>query len=656
MEGRTMVSHKKVILAIVVVFVFFSIQSLSAQEKWGKVSKEILQMKTFTEDTSAKGVFLFDVADMEVGVNSSTWFLEMKRHVRIKILTEEGKDLANIKIPFWHKDKLDNIEAQTILPSGKKIKLKGNQIFEESVRNNWKQKVFAIPGVAIGSVVEYKYNFYTEYLTNLEPWYFQNSEYTQVSQLSIILYPQFSYNVFYQNVFGEDTSPTEEQIFLVGTGGKKVKKFTWHLEDIQPIKKEPFMRTVNDYRMAMFFQLLEYRSPYQYYKFIKTWDDLAEKMNQVYDDYIKGNGDFKAVLQSVVEDSARAEDKIRNIYNYVRDEIASEWVYTIYPKEKSDKVLEEKKGRLSDKNILLINLLREAGFEANPLLISTRSHGRFAANWPQLDQFNLMIVNVKSGYNNYFLDANEKYCPFGNLPDYDIVEEGFLITGKTGQIIQIPAPKQLNMITYKTNGALNDQGDLIAYTNIRYEGYRASEKRESLDDEDDLNKYFKKWIADRFPAAELDSFRVDETEIIEHPLVVSLYYRVPEYAQVVGDKCYLSAPLVSKIGKNPFHSPKRNFPVEFNYLSGWSENIRLTLPDGYAAEELPEPKVKKMNGVIYLCDCKKDGNDLVSRKQFVVKQMAFYPQEYEQLRAIYSDIISSEESQIVLSTIGGETE
>lgn len=646
-----MFNHRIIILMIGFIAASLSFQPLTAQEKWGKVSKEILQMKTFPSDTSASGIFLFDIADMVVGDNSSGLFLEMKRHVRIKILTEEGKDLANVKILYWYKDKVDNIDAQAILPSGKKVKLKGNQIFEESVRNNWKQKVFAIPGVEVGSVIEYKYDFYTEYLTRLEPWYFQNSEYTLMSQLSVVLYPEYSYNVFYQNVYGEEKDPVEEQIFLPGSRGKRVKKFTWRLGDIEPIRKEPYMKTINDYRMALFFQLLAYQNPYQYYKFIKTWDDLAEKMAEYYQDYIKEDDDFKTVLRDILPDTALAEEKVKSIYNYVKDEITSDWIYTIFPEEKSSKVLEDKKARLPDKNILLINLLRQAGFEADPVLISTRSHGRFTPNWPQLDQFNLMIVKAKSGSKTYFLDASEKYCPFGFLPDRDVVEEGFLISGKTGQIINIPAPRNINMITYDTRGELNEEGDLTAKTEIRYDGYRAAQKRENIDEEDDLKEYFQKWIANIFPAAELDSFQVSEAEAIELPLVVSLSYRVPEYAQVVGEKFYFPVPLVSKIGKNPFHKPKRNFPVDFNYLSGWTEDTHLTFPAGYVAEETPGPKVKKMDGVIYVCDCRNTENELVSRKQFLVKKMTFLPEEYEQLRAIYSEIISSEESPIVLSGI-----
>lgn len=620
-----------------------------AQEKWGKVSKEILQMKTFSPDTAANAVFLFDVGDMEVGVSSEGLFMEMKRHVRIKILTEEGKKFANVKIPYWHKDKVDDIKAHTILPTGKKSKLKGNQIFEENVSNRWKQKVFAIPGVEVGSVIEYKYKFRTEYLTNLEPWYFQNSAYTLYSKLSIILYPQYSYTVFYQNVYGEDAHPVEEEMYLLSAGKKKVKRFTWFLENLKPIRKEPYMRALNDYRMAIFFQLLEYKSPYTYYKFIKTWDDLAEKISKSYADYLKQDDELKKVAQQLVGDTLDEETQIKVLYNYVRDEIETDWTYSRYPREKPKKVYKNKKGRLTEKNFLLINLLRQVGLQAKPMLISTRSHGRIKSKWPQLDQFNLVVAYVKAGYKTYILDTSQKYCPFGTLPSYDIVEQGFLVTGKTGKIINIPQPKQINMISYNTSAELNDVGDLKAECTIRYEGYRAITKREILEKKDDKQEYFNKWIANEFPAAELDSFKVEGFESVEQPLTLFLYFHVPEFAQIVSDNIYFPPPLISKISKNPFHSVKRNFPVEYNYLRGWNENIRLKLPEGYQIEEMPQFKMKKMNNVIYVADCKCDGSEVIYRKQFLIKRMTFPPSEYAQLRGIFSEIINSEESQIVLT-------
>ena len=110
----------------------------------------------------------------------------------------------------------------------------------------------------------------SEYISILEPWYFQNETYTLLSQFTIAIDPHFNYHVFFQNVVGDQAVPFEE-LFLIPGGAitRKGKRFTWKIEDIPKIKEEPYMRTLDDYRMTLFFQLREYRDPYNYIIFIK---------------------------------------------------------------------------------------------------------------------------------------------------------------------------------------------------------------------------------------------------------------------------------------------------------------------------------------------------------------------------------------------------
>ncbi|MEJ2634472.1 MAG: hypothetical protein P8184_04170 [Calditrichia bacterium] len=49
------------VLMFLFCFMVFFGQQAVAQEKWGKVSKEVLAMKVFPEDSTAPAVVLFDV-------------------------------------------------------------------------------------------------------------------------------------------------------------------------------------------------------------------------------------------------------------------------------------------------------------------------------------------------------------------------------------------------------------------------------------------------------------------------------------------------------------------------------------------------------------------------------------------------------------------
>ncbi|UCF63689.1 MAG: DUF3857 and transglutaminase domain-containing protein [bacterium] len=632
----------------IVCWIFFVVlmpNFLFTQEKWGKVSKEILAMSVFDNDTSAAAVVLFDVAKQEI---KNDFTLNMNRHKRIKILTEEGKEAADIKIPFYRTNKITDIKAQTILPNGKKIKLDNDNIFEETLNRYWKQKVFAVPGVEVGAVIEYQYQLHSENIWILEPWYFQNQDYTLLSQFSIAIDSHFNYHVFYQNMVGNQTVPFEEVFLIPGNGRtRKGKLFTWKIEHIAALEKEPFMRSFDDYRMAMFFQLIEYRDPYVYYRFIKEWKDLAKTVYEDYEEHLDENATLRDKVAELISDTLHESEKVKLIYDFVRDEIETEWIYTIWPSKSPKDVLKDKKGKLAEKNMLLISMLRRAGIEAHPMLIGTRQYGRVRTNWPQLQQFNHIIAFTEIEAEKYYLDTCEKCCPFGELPTRDIVGSGFLILPENSDFHTIPAPRNINMVACQTDGEINDDGSLVCTVSIRYDGYQAMEKRKKLATEE-KKEYYQEWIAESFAEAVLDSLDIKNFEEVELPLYVSMTFRVANFAQVVDDFIYFSPPQLTRLNKNPFKSEKRSFPVEFTYLSGLNEDVNLKLPEGFEVDEIPPFQIMKVDGFHFLSDSKADGENLNFRRQYLIKKPIFYPNEYPQLRDLHAQIISFEENQVVL--------
>ena len=623
---------------------FISQFPLLAQEKWGKISKEILTLAKFESDTTADAVILFDVAEEEI----TTKEIKLIRHVRIKILSEEGKSYADVKIPYFREDRVEDIKAQAVSPKGKKTKLEGKNIFEEKINRNFKGKVFAIPGVEIGSVIEYKYMLISEYFTILDPWYFQNDCYTQISEFAIKLDPRFNYNVFYQNVIGDDAEPERTEYLIPGARTRTGTRVSWRIENIPPITPEPYMKNVDDYRMALFFQLLEYRSPYTYVKFIAEWDDLAKKVHDHFKQVYGQKGSLKDKIEELCPDSLTSEKKIKVLYNFVRDEIETKWIHSIWLDRSPDEVLEKRVGDISEKNMLLISLLQHAGLEAYPILISTRKNGILRTNWPQLQQFNLLLAYVNIDGEEYFLDTSDPYCPFSILPENDLVENGFLIMEENSRFLKMPKASQINVRYCKSTGKLLDNGKLIYHCDLRYEGYEAMILRRKLINED-INEYLTDWLTDKFAQVSIDTFQVFDLENIELPLRISIDFSANEYAQVIGDMIYFNPPQVNRLGNNPFKREARNFPVDYSYLTGINEEMTITLPEGFLIEELPPFKLLKIDGGHFLCDCSQEGNVVTFRRQFLIKKLSFQPREYSDLRDFYARIVNLEEGQVVLN-------
>ena len=94
-------------LKLIVVGILLLNSTAHAQE-WGEISDEELNMERPKEDLNADAIILFDKAEMAIfGLT-----VDYKRHIRIKIFTEKGKDKANVSIYFPEWYNLNELEAK----------------------------------------------------------------------------------------------------------------------------------------------------------------------------------------------------------------------------------------------------------------------------------------------------------------------------------------------------------------------------------------------------------------------------------------------------------------------------------------------------------------------------------------------------------------
>ena len=130
------------IFCLFVPVLFLLLINTYAQD-FGEFPEELLKMTSLAEDPEEDAAVIFDKVSIKI---TKDFWLEIKRHVRIKVFTEEGKNQANIELVLWHEDIIDDIEAISISPDGKEFELDSDNIFTEE--NEISKKIsFPIPGV-----------------------------------------------------------------------------------------------------------------------------------------------------------------------------------------------------------------------------------------------------------------------------------------------------------------------------------------------------------------------------------------------------------------------------------------------------------------------------------------------------------------------------
>ena len=80
-------------------------------------------------------------------------------------------------------------------------------------------------------------------------------------------------------------------------------------------------------------------------------------------------------------------------------------------------------------------MLKEAGLEANPVILSTRNNGYVGSiTFPNISKFDYVIGHVKIGEKEYLLDATEPYGMPNILPVRCLNGEGLLVNALTSAL------------------------------------------------------------------------------------------------------------------------------------------------------------------------------------------------------------------------------
>src|SRR5579863_2913421 len=125
------------------------------QAQFQEPSKEELQMTSDPKAPGAAAVYLNiqEVTDDPLHYHSF--------YARIKVFQEKGKELATIELPYLRGDtKVTDIKGRTIHSDGTVIPLTGKPddlLVSKGADRTIGRRVFTLPSVEIGSILEYSY-------------------------------------------------------------------------------------------------------------------------------------------------------------------------------------------------------------------------------------------------------------------------------------------------------------------------------------------------------------------------------------------------------------------------------------------------------------------------------------------------------------------
>src|ERR1035441_9787705 len=184
-------------------------------------------------------------------------------YARIKVLTEKGKELATVELPYIQgKTMITDIKARTIHSDGTVIPLSGKPedllivktLSKDGDPLQVSQKVFTLPSVEVGSILEYRFDIrYDENLYSSPFWEIQRSYFIHQAHYAFTPFKAFmngSHNATSSYLLDKHMNAVSTLIWrTILPAGLAVKvdfigRYSLDLTDIPPKPEEEWMPPV----------------------------------------------------------------------------------------------------------------------------------------------------------------------------------------------------------------------------------------------------------------------------------------------------------------------------------------------------------------------------------------------------------------------------
>jgi hypothetical protein len=595
-------------------------------------------------------------------------------YVRIKVLQEKGKELATVHLPYWHGNfKIADIKARTIHSDGTVIPLAGKPedlLLSKTSSGNGEQmqinsKVFTLPSVEVGSILEYRYDLrYDDDHVSSPTWEIQR--------------PYFVHHARYTFTPFKAFLPGGTSMGLTDAHGNSVNTLIWykvlpagvdmkadvagvfHLEvtDIPAAPDEEFMPPLDGMLYQVKFYYKSSRDSAQY------WIDEAKRWSKEVDHFAEPSKTIKEAVAGIIAPGDSDLDKAKKLYKAVQA-----LDNTDYSRKKTDAELKQlklkvarhaedtwaqKSGSSQDIALLYLAMLRAAGLNANDMKVVDRSERVFAMGLLDFDQLDDDIVVLNIAGKDISLDPGEKMCPFQTVRWTHSGTAG-IVQGDHVRSLAI-TPEQTytsNKLTRNGDLTIDEHGAVTGQLTFVMLGQEALAWRQLAlrNDQDELKKQFDRSLESAVPdgiEAHIDHFLGLDDPDANLIAIVKVHGNL---GAATSKRLLVPGFFFQTRGSHPFvNQEKRIEPVDMHYGDTVTDQIVYHLPANMSVEGAPQDtKVPWQGHAVFATKTAAAPNQITIARIFARGFSSVKPEEYQDLRGFYQKVAAADQAQLVLT-------
>ncbi len=635
---------------------------------------EELAMTSLPGFPGASAVVLF----REEVTNDDMHFVQ--HYDRIKILTKDGEKYANVELPFYTTTFIDTehmgddkslgeIEGRTIHADGKIIPLTAKpylKVIEKQQGVKIQEKVFTLPDVEVGSIIEYRYT--TRIGDNMyesPDWYIQGELYLKAAHF--VWYPTAKdlidsrqhpiHSISWFPILPEGVTVQRHDIphaSAFSTG--PVQYFDLAVKDVPPQVKEESLPPIasSSYRVRVNVTADQTAAEW--------WKEEGKDWSKKLDSFANPNSELKAATATVIAGAATQDEKLKKIYAAVM--ALDNTHYTREHEKREDKaegegkvksaadVLGHERGSATQMTELFVGMARAAGMKAYFMLLPDRSIELFTPTWLSFQQFDDLIAIVNVDGKEVYFDPGDRYCAYGHLAwEHTFVRGLRQVDGGTTFGDTSGDDYKVNRTTRVANLKMDEKGQIAGTIKLTFMGAAAVRWRHAAltGDDESLKHGLTKDLEGMVPRSlEVKVDQIDQLKEYEQPLVVT-YKVTGTLGTPTGKRLILPSDLFEAGASAIFPDAKRVQPVYFHYPQLTQDAMRVNVPAGFSVEAVPaEAKLSLPGQEIYNFVATGDAKGFTARRDRIQNELIVMPKDYDGLRKYYSQFESKDQESVVL--------
>jgi transglutaminase-like putative cysteine protease len=598
-------------------------------------------------------------------------------YVRIKVLQEKGKELATVHLPYWHGNfKIDDIKARTIHADGTVIPLVGKPedlLLSKTLSGNGDQlqinsKVFTLPSVEVGSILEYRYQLrYDDSHVSSPTWEIQRPYFVHQARYAFTPFKAFlpgsqnATSMYLTDAHGNAVNALIwYKVLPAGVDMKADAAGVFHLDvtDIPAAPDEEFMPPIDSLLYQVKFYYKNARDTTDF------WVSEAKRWSKEVDHFAEPSKTIKEAVAGIIAPGDSDLDKAKKLY-YAVQALDN----TDYSRKKSDSELKllklkvarhaedtwaQKSGSSQDIALLYLAMLRAAGLNANDMKVVDRSERVFALGYLNFDQLDDDIVVLNIAGKEIPLDPGEKMCPFQTVRWIHSGTAG-IVQGDHVRSLGM-TPEQAYTDNKKTrNGdlTLDEHGAIKGQLTFVMVGQEAIDWRQAAlrNDQDELKKQFDHSIESIVPEgveAHIDHFLGLDDPEVNLVAIVNVHGNL---GAATSKRLLLPGFFFQTRGSHPFvNQEKRIEPVDMHYGDQVTDQIVYHLPANMSVEGAPQDtKISWQGHAVMATKTASAPSQITLARVFARGFSSAKPEDYQDLRGFYQKVAAADQAQLILA-------